>query len=100
MAWHRPSLDDALSRFGELSAQLAELHVETGEIEYAELGARKAAWHGSREGSVSGRGRDAEFGSIDWSMELVRKRAEIKAIETELRYLDKEIGIHSPITGK
>lgn len=92
MAWVRPSRDEALARFGELSRDLAELRLEAGEIEYAELGARKAAWHGSRESSVAGRSRDAEFGSIDFSMDLVRKKADIRAIEDELRYLELEIG--------
>ena len=86
--WVLPTLDEALSRYADLTGQLADLHGELGEIQYAELGARRNAWLGSQEGTVTGRGRDADMAAVDWTMDLVRKRAEIAAAEAELRYLD------------
>lgn len=89
--WVRPTLDRALERFAELTDQLGDLRVREGESEYAELGARKGAWFHSTESSVTGRGRDAEFAAIDHTMELVRIRSDIRAVEAELRYLDHVI---------
>lgn len=96
MGWVRPTVDEAFGRYAEATDQLSELCLELGEIEYAELGARRAAWNGSQEPTVTGRGRDADMAAVDWTMELVRKKAEIRAAEAELRYLDHVLQKVSP----
>lgn len=91
MGWVRPTLDEALARYAELTDKLKDLRNDEGEHEHGELGARQAAWRGSAEASVTGRGRDADHAAAAFTMELVRIRADIRAALDELRYLDHVI---------
>lgn len=91
MGWVRPTLDEALARYAELTEQLIDLRRHEGELEHGELGARQSAWRGSREQTVTGRSRDADHAAIDHAMELVRVRADIRSCGDELRYLDHVI---------
>ena len=80
-------MSDAWQRLEALTARLAQCHRELGELLAAETEGRIRAFAESDDDSVSGRDRYAQFVVLDLTRDILKLKAEAKALEFEWKYL-------------
>lgn len=78
---------EALTRLEDITADLAQMHLELGELVAAEKVQRVRAYEDSGEGSVSAADRYADGAVLDLTESIIKLKAEIRATEVEWEFL-------------
>lgn len=79
--------DEALARLSELSAELAQTHRELCDLLVAEHQAKTQAWFESQSQYIKERDRIAEFNALPLSLDVIKLKGEIAALEAERVFL-------------
>lgn len=78
---------EALTQLEDLTADLAQMHLELGELVGAEKEQRVRAYEDSGESSVSGADRYADAAVLDLTTEIIKLKSEIRASEVQWQFL-------------
>lgn len=77
----------ALDRMGSLTEELMAAHRELAMVLAAEKQAKVGAWLESQEGTVSARDRQSDFNALGLTVDALKLKGEINALEAERSYL-------------
>jgi hypothetical protein len=78
---------EAYTQFEDLTADLAQMHLELGEMVAAEKEQRVRAYEDSGESSVSAADRYADAAVLDLTTEIIKLKSEIRASEVQWEFL-------------
>lgn len=78
-----PSRQEALERYFDVTRELSSLHRELAEILIAEKDGRIRSYMASDETSVTGRERVADFHVLNLSLDVLKIKGEIAALNEE-----------------
>lgn len=78
---------EALTQLEDLTADLAQMHLELGELVGAEKEQRVRAYDDSGMDSVSAADRYADGAVLDLTTEIIKLKAEIRASEVQWEFL-------------
>lgn len=77
----------ALNRYRIISEELSQLHRELAQLVAAEVDGRIQAYLNSEETSVQARDREASAFVVGHTVEVIRLKGEVSALEEEKSYL-------------
>lgn len=78
---------EALTQLEDLTADLAQMHLELGELVAAEKEQRVRAYEDSGMDSVSAADRYADAAVLDLATEIIKLKSEIRASEVQWEFL-------------
>lgn len=76
-----------MTDLGELTIRLGRAHRELGELVAAEREGRLMSYSMADETSVSGKDRAADLAVLPLSLDIIKLKSEIKALEVEWQFL-------------
>lgn len=83
---------EALAKLSDISSSLATSHRELADLLSAEHNAKTRAWFEATSQYISERDRIADLNALDLSLDIIKLKGEIAALEAERSFL--EFNVH------